>query len=333
MRTAGLTIRLVVWTGIVLFIAWVWRKTGPVPGPDWTRLGITLIKDKLYRTDGPWRLTLDLYVRANASRGREPPRLRPVVIAIHGGSWYGGTKVIYRNDPRNTVIRLASQGIVVVAIDYRLARPGAPTWPAVVEDVREAVRWVRRQAASLEVDPDRIVLMGQSAGAHLAMLAATTPDDPDGGVSARVQGVVSFYGPTDLRQLINFRHLPHEPLKTFLGADGTELLRLADDASPIHHIESGDPPMLFLHGTDDLWVPPEQSLIMAEALKRAGVRNRVIIVDGARHGFETLFEQPQSRDLLPEILAFLESVWNVSLTARRSASVESTEITIDPRVE
>ncbi len=323
MRAATLTLRLALWAGLVVFISWVWRLSGSLAGPDWSGLGVTLVKDKFYRTDGPWRLALDLYLPSGSSARARPALRRPVVIALHGGSWCGGTKAMYRSDPRNTVIRLARQGIVVVAIDYRLARPGAPTWPAVLEDVRAAVRWVRRHADSLEVDPDRIVVMGQSAGAHLAALLATNLEEPDPtGVSARVQGVVSFYGPSDLLRLVKFRQLGHEPIRTFLGGSDADFARRAFDASPINHVSRDDPPMLLFHGSDDLWVPPEQSILMSEALGRAGVRHRLIVVDGARHGFETLFEQPQKRDLLPEILAFLESVWNVSLVAPRSASLE-----------
>ena len=267
---ASLVIRLALWAGLAVFICWVWRTSSPVPLPDWSRLGITLIKDKVYRTDGSSPLTLDLYLPA--SRGEtEPFRLRPVLIAIHGGSWYGGSKVNYRSDPRNTVIRLAHQGIVVVAIDYRLARAGAPTWPAVLDDVREAVRWVRRQAAVLHVDPATIVVMGQSAGAHLAALAAMTPDQPGpDGVSARIQGVVSFYGPTDLNELVNFRHLNRDPVRTFLGDSAPTFNRRASEASPLNHVSSDDPPMLLIHGTDDLWVPPEQSIRMAEASSALG---------------------------------------------------------------
>ncbi len=334
MRAASLTIHLALWASLGVFIAWVWRSSGRVPGPDWSALGVTLVKDQVYRTDGPWRLTLDLYLPTNSRGDARSVRTRPVLIAIHGGSWCGGSKVLYRDDARNTVIRLAQQGIVVVAIDYRLARPGAPTWPAVVDDVREAVRWVRREAANLQVDPDRIVVMGQSSGAHLAALVATIPEEPNPArVSSRVQGVVSFYGPTDLNRLINFRHLGHEPLRNFLGNSGADFLRLANDASPLNHVSSDDPPMLLLHGSDDLWVPPEQSLLMADALKRAGVPHRLIVIDGARHGFETLFEVPQKRDLLPEILAFLESVWNVSFGAPRSASVGNAKIMQDFRLE
>ena len=112
----------------------------------------------------------------------------------------------FRYDSRNAVVRLAQRGMVVFAIDYRLARPGSPSWPAVVDDLREAVRWVRRHSGEFGVDPGRIAVMGQSSGGHLASLLATLPDEPGpDGVSSRVQAVVSFYGPSDLPE---FDELP-----------------------------------------------------------------------------------------------------------------------------
>jgi acetyl esterase/lipase len=328
-RSASRMIHLAVWSGLIAFVGWVWVRSERVGEPDWSSLGISLAKDQVYRTDGSLRLDLDLYVPVSPAA-----RPRHVVIMLHGGSWIGGTKAHYRRDPRNLVIRLATQGIVVAAVDYRLARPGEPTWPAVLDDVREAVRWVRRNADRLKIDADRIVLIGQSAGAHLAMLIATNPVElSTDGVSARVQGVVSFYGATDLNRLVEFRQLEHDPVRTFLGGSSAEFVRKANDASPLNHVSPDDPPMLLLHGSDDLWVPPEQSNLMAEALGRAGVANRLILVDGARHGFETLFEPPLPRDLLPEILAFVESVWNVSLVAPRSASVETVKFRPGSRFE
>jgi len=251
------------------------------------------------------------------------------VLAIHGGSWCGGSRTDYRiakaepssDDPDNTIIRLAQQGLVVVAVDYRLARPGSPSWPGVIDDLREAVRWTRRHASELEIDPDRIVALGQSSGAHLAALLGTLPEELGiDGVSSRVQAVVSFYGPTDLAHLIRTRHLDHEPARTLLGNDETKNPRTDFLASPIHHVTKDDAPMLLLHGSDDTWVRPEQSSRMAEALESAGVPHRLIVVDGARHGFEATVIYPVKCDLLPEILAFLENVWNVSIGGTRPDS-------------
>jgi acetyl esterase/lipase len=225
----------------------------------------------------------------------------------------------YRSDPRNRVVsRLAEGGLVVLAIDYRLARPGHPSWPAVLDDLREAVRWTRRHSSELDIDGDRIAMLGQSSGAHLAMLAATLPDEPGpDGVSARVQAVVSFYGPTDLARLLAFRRLTHEPVRTFLGDVAARTAEFIAGASPINHVSRDTPPMLFLHGSDDLWVPPEQSELMAAALERAGAEHQLIIIPGARHGFDSLVKGARDRDLQPEILALLESVWNVSIVPPR----------------
>ena len=145
----------------------------------------------------------------------------------------------FRYDARNLVVRLAQRGLVVVAIDYRLARPGSPSWPAAVDDLREAVRWLRRHSAAYGVDPERIAVIGQSSGGHLAALLGTFPavDGPDG-VSSRVQAVVSFYGPTDLNSLMQFRHLAHEPARTFLGEEPSGL----NPARPRHHQSSTSRP-------------------------------------------------------------------------------------------
>ncbi len=215
----------------------------------------------------------------------------------------------FRHDARNMVVRLAQRGFVVFAIDYRLARPGSPSWPSVVEDLREAVRWVRRRCLEFGANPGQIAVMGQSSGGHLAALLATLPESrgPDG-VSSRVQAVVNLYGPSDLVGLINFRRLAREPARAFLGDLVAESTSGATQASPLDQVNADAPPMLLVHGDDDAWVPVDQSVRMAKALDRAGVPNRLIVVEGARHGFETAIEAPVKRDLLPEIVDFLEGI-------------------------
>jgi dipeptidyl aminopeptidase/acylaminoacyl peptidase len=128
-----------------------------------------------------------------------------------------------------------------------------------------------------------------------------------------VQAVVSLYGPSDLAELVQGRKLLNDPVALLLGEHLPEGLSRARAASPISHVTTDDPPMLLIHGSDDLWVPPEQSRSLAESLTRAGVRNRLVVVPGARHGFELLVQFPEKRDLAPEIFAFLETVWQVDL--------------------
>jgi len=322
-----LLVHAIVWLGLIALTGFGWRMATPASGPAGAMGGVTLLEDRVYRTAGTRRVTLDVYLPPTGSNAAAPASPRAAVIAIHGGSWIGGSMTDYRSDPRNrVVIRLAQRGLVVLAIDYELARPGRPSWPAVLGDLREAVRWARRHAREFNIDPNRIVVLGQSAGAHLAALLATLPDEPGpDGFSSRVQAVVSFYGPSDLARLLAARHLANEPVRTFLGDPAALRAESVADSSPINRVSRDAPPMLLIHGSDDPWVPLEHSVLMAEALKRAGVRHQLIVVPGARHGFDSCVKSPQDRDLQPEILAFLESVWNVSTVPARSHSIEPAE--------
>jgi acetyl esterase/lipase len=298
--------RVVAWGLLAGLSVWTWmldnsselRRTAGVLVPS--------ARDLVYRSSGRERLTLDVY-RSDDSRwrARDHPR-RPAVLAIHGGSWIGGSKSEYGRQ----VSRLADHGYVVFAVEYRLARPGSPSWPAVLDDLREAVRWVRSHADDWQVDPARIVALGSSAGGHLAQLLGTESiDSTSGGISSRVQAVITFYGPSDLAELLASRSLKNDPLLLLVGAnppDGSHELR---EASPRSHVTVQTCPMLLIHGTDDAWVPPGQSRLMAERLSESGVIHRLILVEGARHGFEFQVGVPERRDLLPDLLAFLEDVW------------------------
>jgi acetyl esterase/lipase len=276
--------------------------------------GVSEHADIVYRSVAGREVRLDVYLPdAPAPRGG-----RPAVVAIHGGGWRGGSK----RDVKAMAAQLAEHGYVVVAIDYLLSRPGKPSWPANFEDSREAVRWVRRHASDYGVDPDRIVALGVSAGGHLAALLGTYPEgpvDPNGRSghpapsattddSARVQAVVDLYGPTDLFASRTTRPLPSNPVTLMLGASLRDMPGRYEAASPVRHASPDDPPMLLIHGRDDRLVPLEQSEALAAALQDAEVFHRLIVVDDAAHGFGF---RVAKRDILPEVLAFLDSVWNV----------------------
>jgi acetyl esterase/lipase len=261
--------------------------------------------DLVYRRVGERRVRLDLY----KPRGAPPPGGRPAVIALHGGGWRGGSKTPYGR----MAAALAERGYVVAAVDYQVSRPGAPSWPANLEDVRAAVRWLRRHASDHGVDPNRIAALGASAGGHLAALLGALPDGPppppDGATtSARVQAVIDFYGPSDLPALAEPNAPARDSVALYLGGTPSEVPDCYELASPVRHVSPDDPPMLLIHGDDDQRVPVDQSRRLARALAAAGVPHRLIVIAGARHGFDF---QVGDRDLLPEILAFLESAWNV----------------------
>jgi acetyl esterase/lipase len=220
-------------------------------------------------------------------------------VAIHGGGWRGGTKNTYGRD----VARLARRGYVVASVEYVLSEPGRPTWPDNLDDVREAVRWLRRHAADYGIDPARIAALGSSAGGHLAELLGTQAQGE--GPESRVQAVVNLYGPSDLANLFRSPGAVM-PLRMYIGRDPKDAPDRYRDASPIAHASGRSAPTLIIHGEADMLVPLAQSHAMAARLNEAGVRSRVIVVPRAGHAFGL---NVLGRDLVPEIADFLESAW------------------------
>lgn len=226
--------------------------------------GVVEIKDIEYGQGGGRALRLDLY---------QPEKLdKPVpgLIFIHGGAWSGGSRDVYKY----YTTRLAQRGYVAVTVSYRLS--GEAPFPAAVEDVKCAVRWLRANAAKYHVNPDQLAALGGSAGGHLSMMlgyAAGVPElegkGGNEGVSSRVQAVVDFYGPYDLTTPFAQKA---GAVKKFLGGRSyEEAPELYAKASPSHYLKAGAPPTLILHGTIDDVVPIEQSDILAKRLKELGV--------------------------------------------------------------
>ncbi len=254
--------------------------------------GVRVYTDVVYRHVGTRRAHLDIYVPERVEAPREG---LPAILAIHGGGWRGGTKNGYGRE----VAALARHGYVVISVDYVLSSPGHPTWPENLDDVREAVRWVRRNAADYGVDPTRIVAMGASAGGHLASLLGTNAGSSD--IETRVQAVVNLYGPTDLVSLAGSPGAVL-PLTLYLGQPLAEIPDRYADASPIRHVSGDDAPTLLIHGETDDLVPVAQSVDLADRLKAVGVPAEVIVVRGVGHAFGF---KVAGRDLGPEIVAFL----------------------------
>jgi acetyl esterase/lipase len=239
---------------------------------------------------------LDLYLPASADKG---PR-RPGIVIIHGGGFTGGSKRGARE--QNIGTNLARNGYVCISIDYLLAAKDRPAWPQNLHDCKTAVRWLRAHADRYHVDPDRIGVIGGSAGGHLALMVGLTdaaagldPREPHGALSCRVQAVVDLYGPGDLLG----RGRDHVMFAGTL-ADRPDLYR---QASPVTHASKDDPPVLILHGTKDTTVPVEQSQVMAAALKKAGVEHELILVEGAPHSFHL---EPREKDLRPVVIGFFD---------------------------
>jgi acetyl esterase/lipase len=269
---------------------------------------IPVQKDIVYGKAAGVELKLDLAKAAPA------PAPVPAILCVHGGGWSGGTK----DDYTDLLKQFAAHGYVAAAAEYRFL-PDFP-WPAQIEDVKCAVRWLRAHAKEFNLDPDRIAAMGDSAGGHLAlMLGLMDPKDGlegDGGnagFSSKVQAVVNKYGPTDMRVW----HPVPEPGKTEDVSDNL-LMKLVGtndrkapavlQLSPIHYIDANDPPILTFHGSADNVVPVSQAKLLHEALKKAGLKEKLVVVEGAGHGWGG----KQFEDTQRQTLEFLDSVFKFS---------------------
>lgn len=231
---------------------------------------------------------------------------RPAVVLIHGGGWARGSKA----DVRIFGEALAKEGFVAFSVGYRLATRTANQWPAQLDDVQRAVRWIRAHAAEYNVDPKRIGAFGGSAGGHLAAFLGTrdTRDNSDPALakySSRVRCVVDTCGPTDFtdarRPALYPSTLPL--LQQLIGKTQAEAPELYRDASPIAFVDRHSAPFLIFHGTADTLVPFEQSERMRSALAKAGVEARLITMLGDGH----LFTHPENLKLWgSETTAFLK---------------------------
>jgi acetyl esterase/lipase len=225
--------------------------------------------------------------------------LAPAVVIIHGGGWSGGDKRAGREI--NIGTNLALRGFVGMSINYQLSTGGKVTWPQNLHDCKTAVRWLRKNADLLQINPEKIGVIGGSAGGHLAaMVAVTGPGDgldpagPYGEFSCQVRCAVDLYGPADLMLRNDAR---------WLGKTRHEAPELYRAASPITYVDKADPPILILHGTADKTVDVKQSELFAAALAKAGAPHELVIIDGAPHTFHL---QPRQRDLRPLVLGFFE---------------------------
>jgi acetyl esterase/lipase len=263
-------------------------------------------------------LRLDVYQPHYATREEShaggtsrPPS--PAVIVIHGGSWSGGTKSDFARYDR----WLAAGGRVVFDVEYRLAN-GAQHYPAQIMDIKCAISWVKSNAAQYHVDPERLALLGRSAGGQLALLAAYTANEPTlqpGSCDAQdtsVRAVISLYGPTDLAW--DYTHpgrpdvldTPHV-LENYLGGSPASAPQAYASASPIEHASAQSPPTLFLHGGRDQLVLSENVERIVPKLAAAGVPYTYVYLPWANHGFDYNFNGWSSQIAQAEISKFLDS--------------------------
>jgi pectinesterase len=199
-----------------------------------------------------------------------------VAIIVHGGGWTGGDK---RQDVDGLFEPLAAADVTWFSINYRLAP--AHRWPACLADVRTAIDWVRAHAGDYRGDPDRIALIGYSAGGHLVCQAAVQADTPPA-----VRAVIGLAAPTDLEADSQRRGGLSSCLQALFDLPAAltppSRVRLRD-ASALFQVRASLPPFLLIHGTRDTSVPYDQSVRFQEALQARQVRCDLISLDGAGH--------------------------------------------------
>lgn len=253
-------------------------------------------------------VSLDLY-KPKASSSEK----LSVVIYVHGGAWAKGDKTVRANNYiENFILKLVEKNFAVISIEYTLVSDKVH-FPLPIEDTKDAVRWVRKNAEKYNFDTNNIGYFGVSSGAHLSLLAAYTNDNEYTGspelsaYSAKVNYVVDNFGPTDLNKLLHTRlgkvpvsivGLFFKPIveireKLVFGISGysikTEKRKAVDyleTVSPVNDTEDGVPTFI-LHGNKDKVAPLKHSKKLVKKLNKNNIENKLIVVKDGNHGFGT----------------------------------------------
>ena len=250
-------------------------SAAPAPEPP---ADVTFEPDITYATVDSEELKLNLARPKNAT-GK-----LPCILVIHGGAWRAG----HRNAHNDLTWRFAQRGYVSATLSYRFCPKHV--FPAQVQDVKAATRFLRANAEKFNIDSERFGAVGFSAGAHLSMMLGVM-DKADGlddvgdhrDQPSKVQAVVSFFGPADFT--LEFPPDSRNLVRDFLGGTQPEKPDAHRKASPITYVDKSDAPLLIFQGTKDPLVPHNQSMAMAEAMTRFGAPGRVELLLGAGHSW------------------------------------------------
>lgn len=248
-------------------------------------------------------LKLDLYQPAGASE-----KSVPTIVWVHGGAWRAGSK------DQVPVLHWLQCGFAIASVEYRLS-PEA-RFPAQVHDIKAAIRFLRAHADQHQLDPQRFVIAGASAGGHLAALVGVTGgvESLEGSVgehpdqSSAVQAIVSFYGASNLNSILS-QSTPHglsvrvPALQLLLGGQPQQQPALARLASPVAHVDAQDPPLWLIHGDADPQMPPEQSDELKKAYRDQSLKVSLDVVRGSKHGGTEFFRTDRLDGLAEQIKA------------------------------
>jgi acetyl esterase/lipase len=259
----------------------------------------TVHADIVYATVGGTQLALDLYVPT----GVDHP---PLIVWVHGGRWMLG-------DRSEVPIVFVEQGIATASVDFR--QSDEARFPAMVHDIKAAIRFLRAKASAYGYRADRVAIGGTSSGAHLAALVGTTNGHMvlEGTVgdhriqSSDVHAILSYYGASNLTTILaqstpDGLDVRVPSLEALLGALPDQAHELAQLASPVTHVNWSAPPLLLLHGDQDPQMPVDQSYELEAAYKSRGLDVHFDVLHGAAHGGESDFF-PEERNA--RAIAFL----------------------------
>ena len=263
----------------------------------------TLYGNVPYAKDTSKHHLLDIYLPANAKPNT------PLVVWIHGGAWMLNDKYADMSYMKNTIRTIVENGYALASIDYRYSTQAI--FPAQIQDCNQAIEFLYQNAEKYSLDKNRIVLVGFSAGGHLASLLALSNNNKvkdfygkDNKMSFKIKGVVDFYGPSDFLAIPKNLE-PAGAVKTsesiLLGDTPLQRPDLAKWASPVTYVDKNDPPFLIIHGEKDQSVPYSQSVLLSSWLKLSGIDNQVFIVKDAPH-YGEMFDAEYLRK---EIITFL----------------------------
>jgi acetyl esterase/lipase len=259
-------------------------------------------KDVAYAEADNKKLLLDIYIPTSKSS----PYL---IVWVHGGAWHSGAK-------ESPPLGFVNAGYALASINYRLSIEAK--FPAQIHDIKAAIRFLRANAAKYGFRADKIVIAGSSAGGHLAALAGVTNNDRElegnlgqhTNTSSSIQGILDYYGPTNFTSILK-QSTPHgisvrgPAMALLLGNTVDNVPDAAKKASPVLQVDPSDPPLLILHGDQDIQVPINQSHELEGVYKSNNLKVKLIVAYGAGHGDGVYFEpklQAQVEAFLAEIL-------------------------------
>jgi acetyl esterase/lipase len=252
--------------------------------------------DITYGVANNYTLKLDVWQRKNAKAAA------PTLIHYHGGGWVFGD----RTGSTLLFLPYLEMGWNVINVEYRMASVSLA--PAAVEDCRCALRWAVRNAKQYNIDVNRIVLTGHSAGGHLSLITGMLPEGTgldnncDGTEKLRVAAIINWYGVSDVSDLVQGPNRKNYAVM-WMGSQ-PDPLTIAKRVSPLTYVRAGLLPVLSIHGDADPVVPYDQSTRLHQALSAAGVPNELVTIKGGGHG---QFTDAELESAYQKISAFLHS--------------------------